>query len=165
MSFAIGSALAESESDLADFFDNAAIPLHWVDRNGVILRANRAELALLGYAPQEYIGRNITEFHADGDVICRVLERLTSGDTLLDEPARLRARDGSIKHVRITSNVKWKDGEFIHTRCVTRDVTAEHAASEVLAQTADYLEGMLEGFVAYDADWRMAIRSTRCTSG
>jgi PAS domain S-box-containing protein len=148
MTGAIGSALSEGESDLADFFENAAIPLHWVGANGIILRANRAELELLGYSAEEYVGRNIADFHADTDVICGILDRLTRGDTLRDEPARMRAKDGSIKPVRITSNVLWKDGQFVHTRCITRDVSREQEA-------ADYLEGMLEGFVAYDAGWRM----------
>jgi PAS domain S-box-containing protein len=148
MSFVLGTASAESESDLADFFENAAIPLHWVDGNGIILRANRAELEFLGYDAAEYVGRPIAEFHADSDVICGILARLIRGEALRDEPARMRAKDGSIKHVRITSNVLRRNGEFIHTRCITRDVSAEQEA-------ADYLEGMLEGFVAYDAEWRM----------
>ncbi|HUQ75660.1 MAG TPA: PAS domain S-box protein [Burkholderiales bacterium] len=155
MGLALGSALAESEGDLADFFENAAIPLHWVDRNGVILRANRAELECLGYTAQEYVGHNIAEFHADSDGLSDILRRLTKGETLRDVAARMRRRDGSLIDVRITSNVKWKDGEFVHTRCITRDVSAERHADDVIAQTADYLEGMLEGFVAYDADWRM----------
>jgi PAS domain S-box-containing protein len=148
MTGAIGSSFPESEGDLADFFENAAIPLHWVGANGIVLRANRAELEFLGYSAEEYVGRNIADFHADSDVICGILDRLTRGDTLRDEPARMRAKDGSIKPVRITSNVLWKDGQFVHTRCITRDVSHEQEA-------ADYLEGMLEGFVAYDAGWRM----------
>src|SRR3954468_2095228 len=155
MPLALGSALAQSETDLADFFENAAIALHWVDGRGLILRANRAELEFLGYAPEEYIGRNIAEFHADSDLACGILARLTAGETLRDEPARMRARDGTLRHVRITSNVKWKDGQFVHTRCITRDVTAQFQARQVVERTSDYLEGMLEGFVAYDGDWRM----------
>jgi PAS domain S-box-containing protein len=155
MSIALGSALADSEADLADFFENAAIPLHWVDRNGVILRANRAELELLGYRAEEYVGRNIAEFYADAETIRSFLARVTRGETLRDEPARMRARDGTLKQVRITSNVKWNNGEFVHTRCITRDVSAEERADDVMARTTDYLEGMLEGFVAYDGEWRM----------
>src|SRR3954467_3322860 len=155
MPLALGSALAQSETDLADFFENAAIALHWVDGRGIILRANRAELEFLGYAPEEYIGRNIAEFHADTDLACGILARLTAGETLRDEPARMRARDGTLRHVRITSNVKRKDGQFVHTRCITRDVTAQFQARQVVERTSDYLEGMLEGFVAYDGDWRM----------
>jgi len=152
MGKALGSALSDSESDLADFFDNAAIPLHWVGADGTILRANRAELEMLGYSADEYVGRNIAQFHAEADAIAGLLGRLTRGETLRDEPARMRSRDGSIKHVRITSNVKWQDGRFVHTRCITRDVTAEQ---QMLGANTDYLEGMLEGFVAYDAGWRM----------
>jgi PAS domain S-box-containing protein len=155
LSLALGSALAESEADLADFFENAAIPLHWVDANGIVLRANRAELELLGYPAEEYVGRHIAEFHADADAVGGILARLTAGETLRDEPARMRAKDGSIKHVRITSNVKRKDGKFLHTRCITRDVSSEHESQQVVAETGDYLEGMLEGFVAYDGNWRM----------
>jgi len=58
-------AVRRSERDLADFFENATQGLHWVDANGVIVRANRAELELLGYAPEEYIGRHIAEFHEE----------------------------------------------------------------------------------------------------
>ena len=91
MTGAIGSSFPESEGDLADFFENAAIPLHWVGANGIVLRANRAELEFLGYSAEEYVGRNIADFHADSDVICGILDRLTRGDTLRDEPARMRA--------------------------------------------------------------------------
>ena len=33
-----------SEADLSDFFENAAIPIHWVGSDGSILRVNQAEL-------------------------------------------------------------------------------------------------------------------------
>ena len=62
---------------LEEFFENAAMPMHWVGPDGTILRANQAELDLLGYARDEYIGRNITEFHVDLPVIQDILERLT----------------------------------------------------------------------------------------
>ena len=144
-----------SERDPNDFFENAAIPMQWVDAAGVIVRANRAQIELLGYAAEDYIGRNIGEFHVDAEVIGDMLRRLTRGETLHDYPAQLRCRDGSIRHVRVTSNVHWEDGKFIHTRCITRDVTDERRVGELKAQTADYLEGLMEGFVAYDASWRM----------
>src|SRR6266850_2484277 len=123
----------DDERDLSDFFDNAAIALRWVGAAGVILRANSAELELLGYSREEYVGRNIVEFHADGPVITDILRRLTSGETLRDCPARLRCKDGSIKEVRMTSNVNWRDGRFINTRCITRDVSAERRAEDLQA--------------------------------
>jgi PAS domain S-box-containing protein len=113
----------ERERDLADFFENAAIGFHLVGPDGTILRANRAELELLGYAPDEYIGHHISEFHLDPPVIEEILKRLTCGEILRGREARLRCKDGSVRHVLIDSSALFEDGKFIHTRCTTRNVT------------------------------------------
>ena len=131
------------------------MPLHVVGADGTILSANQAELDLLGYAREEYVGRNIAEFHADPPVIRDILARLSAAETISEYEARLRCRDGSIKHVLITSNARFDAGRFVNTRCFTRDITAQKRVEELNAQTADYLEGLMEGFVAYDQDWRM----------
>ena len=122
--------LLRSERELADFFDNATVGLHWVGPDGRILRVNSAELTLLGYSADEYLGRHIAEFHADADVIDDILRRLRSGERLRDCPARMICKDGTIKHVMIDSSVLWEDGQFVHTRCFTRDVTEQKLAEE-----------------------------------
>jgi PAS domain S-box-containing protein len=124
--------------ELEDFFDNATVSLHWVGPDGTVLRANQAELDFLGYERDEYVGRHIAEFHADPEVIADILQRLTRGETLRNYEARLKGKDGSIKHVMIDSSVLWgPNGEFLHTRCFTRDVTAlkriEDERAELLA--------------------------------
>jgi two-component system cell cycle sensor histidine kinase/response regulator CckA len=127
-------ALRRSETVLRDFIETATIGLHWVGADGTVLWANQAELDLLGYAREEYIGRNITDIHADAPVIEEILARLSRGEKLCDFPARLRHRDGSIRQVLITSSALFEDGKFIHTRCFTRDVTAlrQHQDASVL---------------------------------
>lgn len=116
--------------DLEDFFDNSAVGLHIVSGEGIILRANKAEMDMLGYGPEEYIGRHVAEFHADAPVIGDILQRLSCGEPLDRYPARLRARDGTVKHVLITSNSRIVDGKFVNTRCFTTDVTELRAAEE-----------------------------------
>lgn len=110
--------------ELQDYVENAAIGLHWVDANGIILWANQAELDLLGYEKEEYIGHHISEFHTSMEVINDILDRLTRNETLHMYEAQLRHKDGGIKTVRIHSNVFRVNGEFIHTRCFTIDITA-----------------------------------------
>jgi PAS domain S-box-containing protein len=127
-------ALERSEQLLADFFENAAVGLHWVGPDGTVLRVNQTELDLLGYTRDEYVGRHISEFHADGPVIDDILNKLSCGECLDSYAARLRCKDGSIKHVLISSNVLWEDGKFIHTRCFTRDVTAQKMAELALRE-------------------------------
>jgi PAS domain S-box-containing protein len=115
--------------------------MHWVGPEGIILWANRAELQLLGYSRQEYIGRNIAEFHADQPVIEDILRQLTAGAVLTDYQARLVHKDGSIRDVLINSSVFSKGGEFIHTGCFTRDVTdskRSDAQIAILAREAEH---------------------------
>ena len=150
--------LRRSEQELADFFENATIGLHWVGPDGTILRANRAELDMLGYSREEYVGRLIADFHADEDVICDILKRLQAGEKLTEYPARLKCKDGSIKDVLIDSSVLWRDGEFVHTRCFTRDVTerkrAEAKVREQEQRTRTILESITDAFFGLDRDWR-----------
>ncbi len=127
--------LRESERELADFFENATVGLHWVGPDGTILRANQAELDMLGYNRDEYVGRLISDFHADAEVISDILKRLQAGEKLAEYPARLRCKDGSIKEVLIDSSVLFVEGRFVHTRCFTRDVTErKQAEANVRAQ-------------------------------
>ncbi|HKU69890.1 MAG TPA: PAS domain S-box protein, partial [Burkholderiales bacterium] len=115
--------LREQNESFEDFVENGSIAMHWVGPDGMILWANQYELDFLGYTREEYIGHNIVEFHADQPVIEDILDRLNRDDTLHNYEARMRRKDGTIKYVHINSNVRRKDGEFIHTRCFTRDIT------------------------------------------
>jgi PAS domain S-box-containing protein len=121
--------LREREADLRDLLENAADGIHLVGPDGTIEWANRAELDMLGYSADEYIGRNIADFHVDTPVIQDILCRLTTGETLHGVEARLRHRDGSIRHVLVSSNVRWRDGKFLHTRCFTKDISELRAAA------------------------------------
>jgi PAS domain S-box-containing protein len=117
------SELESRVEELTDFVENASIPLHWVDEKGIILWANQAELDALGFTYSEYVGQPINYFHADSDIIDDILTRLTNNETLNNYPARLKAKDGGMRHVLISSNVLRKDGKFVHTRCFTKDIT------------------------------------------
>jgi PAS domain S-box-containing protein len=158
--------LRQSEQELADFFENATVGLHWVGAHGTILRANQAELDMLGYRREEYVGRRIADFHVDENVICDILRRLKAGEELDEYPARLRCKDGSIKDVLIDSSVLFRDGEFVHTRCFTRDVTQRKrsdrtarfladasAALAIIGDLDSTLQKVASLAVPYFADW------------
>jgi PAS domain S-box-containing protein len=130
------AALERQRGELQDFFENAVVGLHWVGPDGRIIWANRAEMDSLGYLAEEYIGHYIAEFHADAEVIDDILQRLGRNEKLHSYEARLRCKDGSLKHVLISSSVLWDEkGRFVHTRCFTVDVTARRLAEEALRRT------------------------------
>jgi len=109
--------------DLIDFIENASMPLHWVNGSGIIIWANQAELDLLGYTKEEYLNKHISNFHLDKDAIDVIMKRLIGKETIKDCPATLVCKNGTTKYVLVNSNALWRDGEFIHTRCFTKDIT------------------------------------------
>ena len=131
--------------DFEDFFENGSLALHVVGSDGTILHANKAELELLGYPAEEYVGRPIADFYVDRRIIDDILARLARGEKIDKVPARLRAKDGSIKHVEITSSGQFRDGQFVQTRCFTVDVTDLAQAREELTQKDNQFQQILDG--------------------
>lgn len=125
-----------SERELADFFNNAGMALHSANAEGVILRANDAELALLGYSREEYVGRPVQDFYQAPEAAADLLARLHRGETVRDFAAQLRRRDGSMCEVLIDSSAYFEDGRFVHTRCFTRDVSDLRRTDGARAQLA-----------------------------
>ena len=117
--------VAEREMELADFLENSVVGLHKIGADGSIIWANRAELDLLGYAAEEYIGRPIADFVVQPGQAADMLQRATAGEAFRDEHVQLRCKDGSTKDVVINSNPLLIDGKFICTRSSMRDVTAQ----------------------------------------
>jgi PAS domain S-box-containing protein len=140
----------ERYRELQDFIENAAVAMHWVSEDGTILWANKAELELLGYSREEYFGHNIMEFHADRPVILDLLNRLKRGEEVHGYEARLRCRDGSIQYVSINSSVYREDGRFIHTRCVSLNITEEKKAAEVHHRLSAIVESSDDAIISKD---------------
>ncbi|HZR28597.1 MAG TPA: PAS domain S-box protein [Terriglobales bacterium] len=143
-------ALQLREAELVDFLEHAVIAMHWVAADGTILWANKAEMELLGYSREEYVGHHIREFHADEPVIEDILRRLGRNEELHGYEARLRHKDGSLRRVRIHSSVFMQEGKFVHTRCFTIDVTDQKNADEARMRLAAIVESSDDAIVSKD---------------
>jgi PAS domain S-box-containing protein len=144
--------LRGKEAELRDFVENATVGLHWVGPDGTILWANRAELELLGYAREEYVGRNIVDFHVDRAVIDDILRRLLNREEVHGREARLRCKDGSVRHVLTDSSGLWEGDRFLHTRCFTHDITDRKRAEEAQARLAAIVESSDDAIVSKTLD-------------
>src|SRR6187397_1538060 len=118
-----GAGSPERDDDFSDLFENATVGLHWVGPDGIALRANPALLAMLGYTEAEYVGRHISEIYADPEFGNDILARLMRGESIRDCRAQLRARDGSLRDVLMSSSARFENGRFIHTRCFIIDIS------------------------------------------
>ncbi len=115
--------LHQREQELEDFFEHGPVGLHWAAPDGTILRANLADMELLGYPKEDYVGRRIGEFFVEQKKLEDIFRRLEAGETVRNYEVNLRCKDGSIKHVLVNANVLWEDGRFVRTRWFTRDIT------------------------------------------
>jgi PAS domain S-box-containing protein len=137
---------------LAAFLDTAAIALHRVGPDGIIEWANDAELEMLGYRREEYVGHRIADFHVDREVLADILGRVHGGEKLHEYPARVRCKDGSIKDVLIDSSALWDEGRFVHTQSFTRDVTDKRQSEETRSRLAALVESSDDAIIGKDLD-------------
>ncbi len=134
--------------DLRDFFEHVAVGLHSLAADGTILDVNRAELDLLGYARDEYVGHNAAEFFEDRAVAEDILARLGRGEAVRDYEARVVARDGSVIDVLIDSSVLWRSGEWARARCLLRDNRPRRREQDALAERERAYRRLLESLPA-----------------
>ncbi len=131
--------LEKSEGALADFFDNAAVGLQWVASDGKVLRSNRAQLEMLGYTDQEMNERNCKDFYVDKDAIDLIVTSLEKQQGMKDFATKVKRKDGTFKHVVISSSAYFVNEKFVHMRFSSRDVTMQRKAeAELVEREARY---------------------------
>jgi len=129
-------ALKQSETRMARFFATATEVAYFHDK-GVIIDINPAVTALLGYTPEEVIGRHVGEF-VDPQSYQRFQEAVKSGD---EEPYEIECicKNGSRATVEVRARNIVQGGCQI--RVVTlHDITARKQMEVALQQLYDELE-------------------------
>ncbi len=144
--------IRRQSNQLTAFLETAAVALHRADHDGVVLWANDAELAMLGYDRDEYIGHNVAEFHDDKTAIADILGRLHRGEKVLDYPARLVCKDGTIRSVLIDTSVLRENGRFVHTQSFMRDVTERARVEQTLGLLSSIVQASEDAVVSKTLD-------------
>lgn len=133
--FSGGPALAERQ--LADLFENAAIGLAWLDAEGRLLKANRAQLELLGRAADECLGRKLQELNPDPAAVEALLKHLSERGWLRDFQMRLNRPDDSFRHVVADGRAFRQRGRLTHAVLFFRDITARVELQLELLETSE----------------------------
>ena len=152
------SLLAPQRRELAGLLHGAAVGVHRISlAAGTVQWANAAQLELLGYARDDYVGRAVVDLHADRADGGLVLESLRRGEVLRGRPTGLRHRDGSVRDVLLSSTAAEcpalpgrADGVFCSVRDVTgpnrvqRRLSVENAVVRALAESTSLREATPE---------------------
>ena len=128
-------ATQRSVRELSEFFEHASIGLQWISPQGRILRANQAQLHLLGWPREAYVGRLLEEFAASGHEVRKLLDRLARGEATHEHPVQMRRKDGSLRDVLVGCNALHHGGQYVHARFFMLDVTERNRVEQSLRES------------------------------
>jgi PAS domain S-box-containing protein len=147
-------ALRDSEQRFRSVIENLREALLITDLDDRITLANRRVRDVLGYSPEELIGRPVTDLVADGALRTAFrdrLERRRRGQSELYE-ADLLHKDGHVIHAEISA-APYRDasGEIVGSQGAITDVSERRELQERLRRTTRMEAiGQLAGGVAHD---------------
>lgn len=99
------------ESALRETLDQLPFGIQSLSADGTIAWANRAMLELLGYTPDEYLGREFAEFAIEPELLRAAIARVRAGETVRPVDVDLRAADGSARTTLASATGRWgRDG-------------------------------------------------------
>lgn len=135
--------LEESEQLFRMLFDDAPMPYQSLDAEGRFITVNKMFCQILGYTPEELIGRNFAEFlHPDwAEHFRENFPKFKAVGEILGVEFQMKKKNGAFVLVSFTGKVgKEPDGSFRQTHCVFRDITAERAYQEGLVKAKEEAE-------------------------
>ncbi len=132
-----------------------------VDGAGLTKEVNLPMAAMLGYRPQEMIGRHFLDFF-DGEgarTAVEAFERAVKGEPIAFEVS-LRRKDGSEAHTLASTHpILDAQGQFVEGFGILRDITVRHRVEQERQQALSLVEATLEstadGLLVVDREGRI----------
>ncbi len=145
--------LEESEREYRSILGNMVDTFYRADQEGCVVMASPSALALLGFSPEELVGKKLTEFYVDGNQRAEFLLRLQDGGgEVTDFDTEIYTRSGEKIWVS-TSARYWKDadGNILGVEGAIRNITTNRIAEEILLRSRKMeAMGQLTGGIAHD---------------
>lgn len=138
----------EIEHLYAELVEHASDVILRLDRNGQILAINKSGAQMLGYSPEQLIGKNITSFMASGvqqTVAVEGSKEYSMADMVL------RDRFGEPVHLEMSLHRERVDGQTRSAEIIARNITERRRFETQMRQNERMQAmGLLAGGVAHD---------------
>jgi len=152
--------VAQRTAELSDLYNHAPVGYHTVSAEGMITQINDTELALLGYARDEVVGKMPVEAFiapACKPIAAMRLEAIRRGQVLPPQDADLLAKDGRLVSVRLTSMPVFDEqGRFIASRTAVMNISDMKALASRLDKQQAINQAIVRnspnGLLLYTAD-------------
>ncbi len=140
-------SLRESEDRFRSLFEQAPLGYQSLDINGNFIELNESWCKLLGYAKEEVIGRNFSDFlHPDfREVFLENFPKFRSIGYILGIEFEMIKKDGSEIIVSFDGKIgRNNDGSFKQTHCVLSDITNRKLAEDALHNSEALYSSLVE---------------------
>ena len=153
----IKSRIEESERDFRAIFDNMQDTFYRTDRDGLITMVSPSATKLMGYNPQELIGKNLAGLYVHPDDRLEFLKKMDeNGGSIIGQETYLRRKDG--EHIWVSTNAHYwknKDGSIGGIEGITRDITKRKNLLTSLLQLKTALDTINVGITITDTDGKI----------
>jgi len=160
--------LKESEKKFRALYEDAPMPYHSLDANGLFVDVNKMWLSSLGYERDEVIGKNYIDFlHPEVQAIfVNNFPSLKEKGAVHNVPFKLKHKNGNYIDISLEGRSGYnEDGSFKQTYCVFQDVTQRLEAEKSLLQSEkrykDLIEMLPESVIETDADLNIIYSNER----
>ncbi|MDP3597958.1 MAG: PAS domain S-box protein, partial [Nitrospirota bacterium] len=140
------TALRESEARFRSLFEEVPIAYQSLDIEGCYLDVNQGLCALLGYAPDELLGKRFDDFWPPDARECfpgGFSNFKRSGG--VTNHLRLKRKDGKEIAVILGGRVQRDPmGNFLRTHCILTDITDQKRIEEDLRRSEVFIDSVLE---------------------
>ncbi|UCF12581.1 MAG: PAS domain S-box protein, partial [Thermoplasmatales archaeon] len=142
----IEGELRESEEKFRDLFENANDLIQSVDNSGSFVYVNKKWLKTLGYSKNELKKLKITDILRKDHIphFMEIFKKVCEGKAFENIEVVLVSKNGKEIYVEGNVNPRFKDGEFIATRGIFRDITDRKQAEELLKKSEDKFRNLAE---------------------
>lgn len=142
-----------SERELSRILEHLDDTYYRSDLKGVITRVSPSVTRLLGYTPQELIGRSVNEFNpSDASIRDRLLAELdANGGVIHHFESQVLRKDGS--RISVSTNahyVRDEDGNVIGVEGTSRDVSEIKAAEDEMRKLSGALRQSADAVIITD---------------
>ncbi|MFA6973295.1 MAG: GAF domain-containing protein [Parcubacteria group bacterium] len=145
------SLLADEARQYQELWENAPVAYHILDTHGIILRVNKTEARMLGYATEEMVGRSIFDFilpaqreDAEQRFRLKLAGKKLVGQSLPRKDERVYVKkDGTQFYVSIQDVLEKDDqGKVVGVRTTMMDITERVRAAEALRTSEQRTQAM-----------------------
>ncbi len=134
-------ALEKSEKRFKELWDNAPVAYHTLNLKGEITRVNQTEAKMLGYSPEEMVGKSIFDFvlpEQRTEALKRFKLKLSGEQIPRAENRQYVRKDGSTLQVMINDILERDDkGGIIGVKTTMVDITDRMKIEKALKESKD----------------------------